>query len=39
MDTGICLLSMISVREKPSDKSQIINQLLFRNPVKIIDNL
>ncbi len=39
METGICLLSVIPVREKPSDKSQMVNQLLFGETVKIIDRL
>lgn len=39
METGICLLSVIPVREKPSDKSQMVNQLLFGEIVKVIDKL
>lgn len=39
MKTGICLLSVVPVREKPSDKSQMVNQLLFGETVKIIDIL
>jgi len=29
MDKAICVLPLVPVREKPSDKSQMINQLLF----------
>ena len=39
METGICLLSVIPVREKPSDKSQMVTQLLFGETIKIIDRL
>ena len=39
METGICLLSAVPVREKPSDKSQMINQLLFGETVTIIDRM
>jgi hypothetical protein len=39
METGICLLSVIPVREKPSDKSQMVDQLLFGETVKITDRL
>jgi hypothetical protein len=39
METGICLLSVIPVREKPSDKSQMIHQLLFGETVKISDRM
>lgn len=39
MKKGICLLSVIPVREKPSDKSQMVSQLLFGETVKIIDSL
>ena len=39
METGICLLSVIPVREKPSDKSQMIHQLLFGETVKIFDRM
>lgn len=37
MDKGICTLSTIPVREKPSDRSQMINQLLFGDLVQIKD--
>lgn len=37
MDKGICILPMIPVRERPSDKSQMINQLLFGDIVQIKD--
>ncbi len=37
MNKGICILSMVPVREKPSDKSQMINQLLFGDVVQIKD--
>jgi cell wall-associated NlpC family hydrolase len=37
MDKGICTLSSIPVREKPSDRSQMINQLLFGDLVQIKD--
>lgn len=37
METGICLLSVVPVREKPSDKSQMVNQMLFGETLKIID--
>ncbi len=37
MKTGICLLSVIPVREKPSDKSQMTNQLLFGETAQILD--
>ncbi len=39
MKTGICLLSAVPVREKPSEKSQMVNQLLFGETVKIIDSM
>lgn len=39
MKTGICLLSTIPVREKPSDRSQMVNQILFGETVKIIDSM
>jgi len=39
MKTGICLLSIVPVREKPSNKSQMVNQLLFGETVKIIDSM
>ena len=39
METGICLLSAVPVREKPSDRSQMVNQLLFGETVKIIDSM
>ena len=38
MEKGICTLPMIPVREKPSDKSQMTNQLLFGDVVKIHDH-
>lgn len=38
MNKGICILSMIPVREKPSDKTQMINQLLFGDVVHIKDH-
>ncbi len=37
MNKGICILPMVPVREKPSDKSQMINQLLFGDVVQIKD--
>jgi len=37
MNKGICILSMVPVREKPSDKSQMINQLLFGDMVQVKD--
>ncbi len=37
MKKGICLLSMIPVRETASDKSQMINQLLFGERINIKD--
>ncbi len=37
MNNGICILPMVPVREKPSDKSQMINQLLFGDVVQIKD--
>jgi cell wall-associated NlpC family hydrolase len=37
MNKGICILPMIPVREKPSDKTQMINQLLFGDVVQIKD--
>ncbi len=37
MNKGICILSMVPVRENPSDKSQMINQLLFGDIVHIRD--
>jgi len=36
MDFGICLLSIIPVRKEPSDKSEMVNQLLFGDLVTII---
>lgn len=39
MKTGICLLSAVPVREKPSDRSQMVNQLLFGETIKIIDSM
>lgn len=39
MKTGICLLSAVPVREKPSETSQMVNQLLFGETVKIIDSM
>lgn len=37
MNKGICILPMVPVREKPADKSQMINQLLFGDVVHIKD--
>ncbi len=37
MNKGICILSTIPVREKPSDKSQMINQLIFGDVVHVND--
>lgn len=37
MNNGICILPMIPVRERPSDKAQMINQLLFGDVVQIKD--
>ncbi len=37
MNKGICILPMIPVREKPSEKTQMINQLLFGDVVQIKD--
>lgn len=37
MDKGICILPMVPVRERPSDRSQMINQLLFGDVVHIKD--
>jgi len=37
MNKGICILPMVPVREKPTDKSQMINQLLFGDVVLIKD--
>jgi len=37
MNKGICILPMVPVREKPSDKSQMISQLLFGEVVQIKD--
>jgi len=39
MNVGNCILSMIPVREKPSDKSQMINQLIFGDLVRIKDRI
>ncbi|MBE0650406.1 MAG: C40 family peptidase [Bacteroidales bacterium] len=39
MKTGISFLSVIPVRENPSDKSQMVSQLLFGETVKIIDEV
>ncbi|MBN2638590.1 MAG: C40 family peptidase [Bacteroidales bacterium] len=38
MNAGICLLSTIPVREKPSGKTEMINQLLFGDTVHILDS-
>ena len=35
MDKAICILPLVPVREKPSDKSQMINQLLFGDLVQV----
>lgn len=35
MDCGICLLSIIPVRSEPSDRSEMVNQLLFGDLVTI----
>jgi gamma-D-glutamyl-L-lysine dipeptidyl-peptidase len=35
MDYGICLLSIISVRRDPSDRSEMVNQLLFGDMVTV----
>lgn len=37
MLNGSCYLSIVSVREEPSSKSALVNQLLFGDKVKIID--
>ena len=37
MNKGICILPLVPVREKPSDRSQMINQLLFGDVVSIKD--
>ncbi len=37
MNKGICILPLVPVRENPSDKSQMINQLLFGDIVDITD--
>ncbi len=37
MKKGICLLSMIPVMENASDKSQMVNQLLFGDRVQLVD--
>ncbi len=37
MKKGICTLPMVPVREKPSDPSQMINQILFGDTVHIKD--
>ncbi len=38
MDKGICYLSVIPLRETPSDKSQMTSQLLFGETVEIDDH-
>ena len=37
MKAAICTLTTVAVREKPSHKSQMTNQLLFGDPVNILD--
>lgn len=37
MNTGICPLATVAVREKPSHKSEMINQLLFGDSLRILD--
>ncbi len=37
MKQGICTLSTVPVRENPSEKSQMVNQLLFGDAVKVED--
>ncbi|MBN2614933.1 MAG: C40 family peptidase [Bacteroidales bacterium] len=37
MNTGICGLSLVAVREKPSHKSEMINQLLFGDVFLILN--
>ncbi len=37
MNKGICILPLIPVRERPSDKTQMISQLLFGDVVQIKD--
>lgn len=38
MDAGICTLTALAVRKKPSHKSEMINQLLFGDLVQIMDS-
>jgi hypothetical protein len=37
MDKGICILPLVPVRETPSDRSQMVNQLLFGDLILIKD--
>lgn len=38
LNSGICFLSTVAVREKPSHKSEMINQLLFGDLFSILDS-
>ncbi len=37
MKHAVCQLSIVPVRNEPSDKSEMVNQLLFGDPVKILE--
>ena len=37
MTGGICYLSLVAVRAEPSEKSEMVNQLLFGDMVEVID--
>lgn len=36
---GVCNLSLVPCRKEPSDRSEMVNQLLFGDPIEIIEEL